>query len=84
MPMVTVSISPEQLSHLRVAVDCGAYASDSEAVRDALRMWCEARRRQNLPPLPSGRVSINRHEGRDGQDVAHLRVSDMLGSHHAR
>lgn len=82
MPMVTISISPEQLSHLRVAVECGAYASDSEAVRDALMMWCEARRRQTLPPAsPSRRLGANRHVGRDGKDVAHLNVGDMLGRH---
>lgn len=80
MPMVTISISPEQVVNLRIAVESGAYASDSEAVRDALMMWCEARRRQTLPPPPpGGRIAINRHAGKEGKDVAHLRVTDMLG-----
>jgi len=83
MPMVTISISPEQVAHLRLAVECGAYASDSEAVRDALMMWCEARRRQNLPPVSPSRIAINRHAGKEGKDVAHLRVGDMLGSYSA-
>lgn len=86
MPMVTISISPEQVAHLRHAVECGAYASDSEAVRDALMMWCEARRRQNLPPVSPSRIAFNRHagkEGKEGKDVAHLRVGDMLGSYSA-
>jgi antitoxin ParD1/3/4 len=39
MPMVTVQISPEQAARLRDAVDCGAYASGSEVVRAALRLW---------------------------------------------
>lgn len=39
MPMVTVSISPELASRMREAVDTGAYASGSEVVRDALRLW---------------------------------------------
>jgi antitoxin ParD1/3/4 len=39
MPMVTVSISPEQAARMREAVDCGAYASGSEVVRTALRLW---------------------------------------------
>lgn len=83
MPMVTVSISPEQVAHLRVAVESGAYASDSEAVRDALVMWCEARRRQDMPAKPpAGRVMAhNRHAGKEGRDVAHLRVGDMLGTY---
>lgn len=83
MPMVTISISPEQVAHLRLAVECGAYASDSEAVRDALMMWCEARRRQNLPPVSPSRIAVNRHAGKEGKDVAHLRVGDMLGSYSA-
>ena len=83
MPMVTISISPEQVAHLRIAVESGAYASDSEAVRDALMMWCEARRRQNLPPLPPGRIAINRHAGKEGKDVAHLNVGDMCGRYFA-
>jgi antitoxin ParD1/3/4 len=37
--MVTVSISPEQAARLRNAVECGAYASGSEVVRAALRLW---------------------------------------------
>lgn len=39
MPMVTVSISPEQAARMREAVNCGAYASGSEVVRAALRLW---------------------------------------------
>ncbi len=38
MPMVTVSISPEQAARMREAVNCGAYASGSEVVREALIM----------------------------------------------
>ena len=39
MPMVTVSISPEQAARMREAVNCGDYASGSEVVREALRLW---------------------------------------------
>ena len=86
MPMVTISISPEQVQHLRIAVESGAYASDSEAVRDALVLWCEARRRQNMPPAPPGRVAIsrmavNRHSGKENKDIAHLNVGDLLYAH---
>lgn len=86
MPMVTISISPEQVQHLRLAVESGAYASDSEAVRDALVLWCEARRRQNMPPAPPGRVELgrmaaNRHCGKENADIAHLNVGDLLHAH---
>ena len=45
MPMVTVSISPLQAAGIRAAVDAGTYASSSEVVREALRMWDAARKR---------------------------------------
>jgi antitoxin ParD1/3/4 len=37
--MVTVSISPQQAAGIRDAVDNGGYASSSEVVREALRLW---------------------------------------------
>ncbi|ARM87458.1 ribbon-helix-helix domain-containing protein [Rhizobium sp. CIAT894] len=44
MPMVTVSISPQQAAGIRAAVDNGGYASSSEVVREALRLWDTARK----------------------------------------
>ncbi|MBX4956974.1 ribbon-helix-helix domain-containing protein [Rhizobium lentis] len=44
MPMVTVSISPQQAAGIRAAVDTGGYASSSEVVREALRLWDAARK----------------------------------------
>lgn len=48
MPMVTVSISPLQAAGIRAAVDTGTYASSSEVVREALRMWDAARKRGDI------------------------------------
>ncbi|MDE1996071.1 MAG: type II toxin-antitoxin system ParD family antitoxin [Rhizobiaceae bacterium] len=48
MPMVTVSISPLQAAGIRAAVDTGSYASSSEVVREALRMWDAARKRGDI------------------------------------
>lgn len=39
MPMLTVSISPEQADLMRAAIDSGDYASGSQVVREALRLW---------------------------------------------
>ncbi|ENN86119.1 putative addiction module antidote protein, CopG/Arc/MetJ family [Rhizobium freirei PRF 81] len=52
MPMVTVSISPLQAAGIRAAVDTGTYASSSEVVREALRMWDAARRRSDVCDVP--------------------------------
>lgn len=36
---LTISLSPEQLAKLGEAVESGAYASNSEIIQDALRLW---------------------------------------------
>jgi antitoxin ParD1/3/4 len=50
MPMVTVSISPLQAAGIRDAVDQGGYASSSEVVREALRLWDTARKLNEYRP----------------------------------
>ncbi|NTZ89941.1 ribbon-helix-helix domain-containing protein [Agrobacterium tumefaciens] len=54
MPMVTVSISPEQAARMREAVNSGAYASGSEVVRAALRLWAASAQHstETTPPAP--------------------------------
>lgn len=39
MRTLTISLSPQQVARLHGAVESGAYASNSEVVRDALRLW---------------------------------------------
>ena len=39
MKTLTISLSPQQISRLHDAVESGSYASNSEVVRDALRLW---------------------------------------------
>jgi antitoxin ParD1/3/4 len=39
MRTLTISLSPKQLGTLQRAVDTGSYASNSEVVREALRLW---------------------------------------------
>lgn len=71
MPMVTVSISPLQAADIRAAIDDGSYASSSEVVREALRLWDAARKMSDAP--------------RDN-DYAHGErkcVADMFADHEA-
>lgn len=78
MPMVTVSISPLQVAGIRAAIDNGNYASSSEVVREALRMWDAARKRGDVCDvhhLASGRGD---EAGRDGR-----RVADMFAEYEA-
>ncbi|RDJ14884.1 ribbon-helix-helix domain-containing protein [Rhizobium grahamii] len=74
MPMVTVSISPLQAADIRAAVDNGSYASSSEVVREALRMWDAARKLDGYHEemLDQGRAP------RSGRCVA-----DMFADHEA-
>ncbi|QFY59384.1 type II toxin-antitoxin system ParD family antitoxin [Rhizobium grahamii] len=71
MPMVTVSISPLQAADIRQAVDDGSYASSSEVVREALRLWDTARKMG--API----------EGCDGAVANGRCVADMFADHEA-
>ncbi|MFK0384695.1 ribbon-helix-helix domain-containing protein [Agrobacterium sp. NPDC090273] len=74
MPMVTVSISPEQAARMRDAVDCGEYASGSEVVRAALRLWA-ASAAQN-----AGAKSVSDNES----DKERLNVAELYAAHTVR
>lgn len=39
MRTLTVSLTPQQAAMMQAAVESGGYASNSEIVRDALRLW---------------------------------------------
>ncbi|MEZ2220537.1 type II toxin-antitoxin system ParD family antitoxin [Rhizobium sp. RCC_161_2] len=77
MPMVTVSISPLQAAGIRAAVDTGTYASSSEVVREALRMWDAARKRGEICDVPH---AVN---DPDGAVKSSRCVSDMFADYEA-
>lgn len=60
MKTLTISLSPAQVARLRDAVESGAYASNSEVVRDALRLW---EQRQQLRDLEMARLKRAYDEG---------------------
>ncbi|KAA0699806.1 amino acid ABC transporter [Neorhizobium sp. P12A] len=78
MPMVTVSISPQQAAGIRAAVDSGLYASGSEVVREALRLWDAARRRGELTEAPQA-VNAGDNSARRGSRC----VADMFADYEA-
>lgn len=77
MPMVTVSISPLQVAGIRAAIDNGNYASSSEVVREALRMWDAARKRGDVCDVRHLAAGLD-DAGNDGR-----RVSDMFAEYEA-
>ncbi|CAN7374170.1 ribbon-helix-helix domain-containing protein [Mesorhizobium caraganae] len=69
MRTLTVSLTPKQAARLQDAVDGGGYASNSEIVREALRLW---EQREELRTLELERLKRAYDEGMasgDGQDV---------------
>ena len=60
MRTLTISLSSKQASSLQAAVDTGAYASNSEVVRDALRLW---ERREALRALELNHLKAAYDEG---------------------
>ncbi len=72
MPMVTVSISPQQAAGIRAAVDSGVYASGSEVVREALRLWDAARRRGELAEVPQAANGEDHSVRKDSRCVADM------------
>ncbi len=50
---ITVALTPEMVSMVKGAVDSGDYASSSEVVRDALRLWksYQAAKQQEIDAL---------------------------------
>ncbi|MEP3438519.1 MAG: type II toxin-antitoxin system ParD family antitoxin [Hoeflea sp.] len=53
MKTLTISLSQQQISWLQQAVASGSYASNSEVMRDALRLW---EQRQELRELEINRL----------------------------
>ena len=74
MPMVTVSISPELAAKMREAVDSGDYASGSEVVRDALRLWVASQDKTRATAKP-------RHTGLPEE---RLNVAELYAAHSSR
>ena len=60
MKTLTVSLSPQQIAHLNDAVASGSYASNSEVVRDALRLW---EQRQEIRKIEMQRLKRAYEEG---------------------
>lgn len=53
MKTLTISLSSRQVDRLQAAVETGDYASSSEVVRDALRLW---ERRETQRTLETGQL----------------------------
>ncbi|WP_420103764.1 type II toxin-antitoxin system ParD family antitoxin [Bosea sp. (in: a-proteobacteria)] len=75
MRPLTISLSPQQLARLSRAVESGAYASNSEVVRDALRLW---EQREEIRELELARLKQAYDEGKASGEPVALSADDLL------
>lgn len=75
MKTLTVSLSSQQVARLQSAVDSGAYASNSEVVRDALRLW---EQREEMRRLEIARLKRAYDEGMESGEGREVDVRTLL------
>jgi len=82
MRPLTISLSPQQLERIQRAVETGGYASNSEVLREALRLW---ERSEEIRELEVARLRKAYEEGiasgpaRDGEE-SFARIFDRIRS----
>jgi antitoxin ParD1/3/4 len=60
MRTMTISLSPQQATRIQQAVETGHYASNSEVLRDALRLW---EQREEIRALELSKLKLAYGEG---------------------
>lgn len=76
MKTLTISLSGQQISRLRDAVESGSYASNSEVVRDALRLW---EQREEMRQLEIARLKRAYDEGMASGEGREIDRKAILG-----
>jgi antitoxin ParD1/3/4 len=76
MKTLTVSLSPRQVSRVQDAVESGSYASNSEVVRDALRLW---EQREEMRQLEIARLKRAYDNGMASGEGREIDRNTMLG-----
>lgn len=75
MKTLTISLSQRQISRLQQAVASGSYASNSEVMRDALRLW---EQRQELRELEINRLKRAYDDGMASGDARAVDANSLL------
>lgn len=69
MRTLTVSLTPQQSARMKAAIEKGGYASNSEIVRDALRLW---EQREDIRALELEQLRRAYRDGKasgEGEDI---------------
>lgn len=56
---ISITVTPEMLRLIRESVEAGEYASTSEVIRDAMRLW-QRRREEHAEAIKSIKARIRR------------------------
>jgi len=77
MRPLTISLSPQQLNRIEQAVESGQYASNSEVMREALRLW---EQREQMRELEVTRLRRAYEEGLASGEPVKVDVQSLLTS----
>ncbi|WP_438751488.1 type II toxin-antitoxin system ParD family antitoxin [Pararhizobium sp. O133] len=75
MRTLTVSLTPRQAEMMQSAVEKGSYASNSEVVRDALRLW---EQREEVRELELARLKKAYDEGMASGEGREISADGLL------
>ena len=78
MKTLTVSLSPQQVSRLQQAVNSGSYASNSEVVREALRLWEQREEMRHLEIMRLKRAYDEGVASGEGRQIDRKALLDEL------
>jgi antitoxin ParD1/3/4 len=81
MRTMTVSLSEQQAGRIQTAVESGDYASNSEVVRDALRLWEDAQQRRKFA---NDRLRAAIEEGLASGTGRKVKAEDLLAEFKVR
>ena len=77
MRTMTIPLSPQQAARVQQAVETGAYASNSEVMRDALRLW---EQREELRALELAKLKQAYAEGLASGEGREVTAESLLAS----
>ena len=78
---ISITMTPDMVRALRESVEAGEYASTSEAMRDAVRVWLR-QRLEDAERLAAIRARVQRSLTDDRPSVRSDEVADRLGRLH--
>jgi antitoxin ParD1/3/4 len=81
MRTMTISLSPQQATRIQQAVETGDYASNSEVLRDALRLW---EQREEIRALELAKLKRAYADGMSSGPAQDVEADALLASFKVR